>query len=85
MIAILPSTLPSALPTALPLRAGTLPMAELIDLYMAHYAGRDCTRTQRLGEMPMETVTDDHIHASLELLAADPARRWAGCSTCRWR
>lgn len=89
MIAVLPSTLPSTLPsalhTALPLRAGTLPMAELIDLYMAHYAGRDCTRTQRLGwwrqrlgEIPMETVTDDHIHASLELLAADPARRWAG-------
>ncbi len=34
---------------ALPLRAGHLAMADVIDWYMAHYAGRDETRSQRLG------------------------------------
>lgn len=72
-------------PATLPLRAGDMPSAELIDLYMAHYAGRDTSRVQRLGwwrarlgEMPFEQVSDDHVHAALEALSADPARRWAG-------
>jgi hypothetical protein len=34
--------------TTLPLRAGALPLHELIDLYLAHYTGRDTTRAQRL-------------------------------------
>jgi hypothetical protein len=42
------STAQTGLP-CLPMRAGDLPVAELIDLYMAHYAGRDPTRVQRLG------------------------------------
>jgi integrase len=71
--------------TTLPSRAGHLPVSELIDLYMAHYTGRDTTRVQRLswwkarlGSVPFAEVTDDHIHDALEALAADPARRWAG-------
>lgn len=72
-------------PATPPLRQGTLPVSDLVDLYMAHYAGRDSTRQQRLGwwvarlgHMPFQDVTDDHIHAALEALASDPARRWAG-------
>ncbi|HEY2559927.1 MAG TPA: site-specific integrase [Caldimonas sp.] len=75
----------AAAPAALPLRAGHLSIAELIDLYMAHYAGRDTTRSQRLswwrarlGELRFDQVNDDHIHAALEALAADPARYWCG-------
>ena len=71
--------------SSLPLRAGPLPVADLIALYMAHYTGRDTTRAQRLGwwkqrigALPFQEVTDDHIHAALEALAGDPARRWAG-------
>src|SRR5205823_1816782 len=59
--ALAASTLP-----ALPMRSGSIPLAELIDLYMAHYAGRDCTRTQRLswwaaqvGTVALEALTDD--------------------------
>lgn len=70
---------------ALPLRHGALPVAELIDLYMAHYAGRDpalATRLRwwaaRVGSMPFECVSDDHVHAALEDLARAPARYFAG-------
>ena len=70
---------------ALPLRAGHLPVEDLIDLYMSHYAGRDTTRVQRLTwwkerlrGVPFAEVTDDHIHAALEALAGDTARRYAG-------
>lgn len=72
-------------PPALPLRDGTLPTAELIDLYMGHYAGRDPALAARLrwwvgrvGPMPFESVTDDHVHAALEDLARMPARYFAG-------
>ena len=37
----------SASRPVLPQRAGSLLIRELIDLYMAHYAGRDPTRVQR--------------------------------------
>lgn len=69
----------------LPSRVGTLPIADLIDLYMAHYAGRDTTRGQRLAwwkarlaGVALDQVCDDHIHDSLEALAADSPRYWAG-------
>lgn len=69
----------------LPLRAGHLTIAELIDLYMAHYEGRDTTRVQRLswwverlGGIRLDEVSDDHIHAAQEALAARTARYWAG-------
>lgn len=72
------------LPT-LPLRAGGISNADLIDLYMAHYAGRDTTRMQRLtwwkdhlGARTLEDTSDDQLHAALEALAAQPSRYWAG-------
>ncbi len=72
------------LPT-LPLRAGQLPLAGLIDLYMAHYAGRDTTRVQRLtwwkvrlGALPLAELSDDHVHAAIEELANQHSRYYAG-------
>lgn len=72
------------LPT-LPMRAGHLPLHKVIDLYMAHYAGRDPTRVQRLtwwqvrvGAIPLQDLSDDHMHAALEELALQPSRFWAG-------
>ena len=70
---------------ALPLRAGQLPVADLIDLYMAHYAGRDTTRVQRLtwwkgrlGALPLAELSDDHVHAAIEELANQHSRYYAG-------
>jgi integrase len=69
----------------LPLRAGSMAMEDVIDLYMAHYAGRDTTRVQRLtwwrgkvGKVALQDLTDDHVYAGLEALAQQPARYWAG-------
>jgi integrase len=74
------STLP-----ALPQRAGDILLADLIALYMAHYAGRDTARVQRLtwwreqlGAIALQDASDDHIHAALEALARQPARFFAG-------
>jgi hypothetical protein len=60
------------LPT-LPQRAGHTLISDLIDLYMAHYAGRDVTRLQRLtwwskriGAKPLAEISDDDVHAALE-------------------
>lgn len=82
------SRVPAALPNshdALPLRSGQLTAGELIDLYMAHYAGRDTTRASRLtwwkgqiGTMPIQDICDDNIHAALEGLTRQPARFFAG-------
>lgn len=70
---------------ALPLRAGQLPLADLIDLYMAHYAGRDTTRVQRLswwkgrfGSLPLAELSDDHVHVAIEELANQHSRYYAG-------
>ena len=70
---------------ALPHRSGEMTVAALIDLYMAHYGGRDPTRLQRLswwqrqaGRVALQDLTDDHIHAALEALAVQPSRYWAG-------
>jgi hypothetical protein len=56
---------------SLPQRAGTILLRDLIDLYMAHYAGRDTTRVQRLGwwqcrlgHIQLQAVSDDDVHAS---------------------
>ena len=69
----------------LPLRAGNLSMAELIDLYMAHYDGRDGTRLQRLtwwsgqvGAVALQDLSDDHVHAAIESLATQHSRFFAG-------
>jgi len=70
---------------ALPLRQGTLPLAELVDLYMAHYAGRDPAISQRLqwwgprlGNMAYTAISDDHVFSALEELASTPAKYFAG-------
>lgn len=72
-------------PEALPLRDGAITIARLIDLYMAHYDGRDTTRVQRLtwwreklGTLRLQDVSDDHLHVALEALAAQPTRYYAG-------
>jgi integrase len=69
----------------LPLRAGSLTLSDLIDLYMAHYEGRDSTRAQRLtwwkvqrGQVALQDLSDDHIHADLEQLATQHSRYFAG-------
>jgi integrase len=75
----------SASKPVLPQRAGALPLGELIDLYMAHYAGRDPTRVQRLGwwkarlgDIALQDLGDDEVHAALEDLAAQRSRYYAG-------
>lgn len=72
-------------PQALPLRDGAVTVTALIDLYMAHYEGRDVTRVSRLqwwreriGAMRLDEVADDHLHVALDALAAQPARFYAG-------
>lgn len=75
-----PATLPP-----LPMREASMPLARLIDLYMAHYAGRDETRayharwwTARLGEVTLQDLSDDHVHAALETLTSQSSRYFAG-------
>ena len=70
---------------ALPMREGAITITDLIDLYMAHYAGRDPTRIQRLawwagqiGRYRLDEVTDDHLHVALETLNSRAARFYAG-------
>lgn len=69
----------------LPLRAGALPLPDLIDLYMGHYSGRDTTRVQRLtwwkarlSGIALQDLSDDHVHAALEALAHERSRYFAG-------
>lgn len=74
----------SALPP-LPMRAGHLTMADLIDLYMGRYEGRDVSRVHRsawwrrqIGHIPLQDLTEDHVHATLEALAESKSRYFAG-------
>lgn len=69
----------------LPQRAGAMPVSEVIDLYMAHYTGRDPTRLQRLtwwatrvGSKTLQELSDDEVHAALESLSSQHARFYAG-------
>jgi integrase len=71
--------------SALPLRDGTITLADLIDVYMQHYAGRDTTRTQRLtwwktkaGHVALQDLSDDEVHAAVESLATQHSRYFAG-------
>lgn len=70
---------------ALPMRCGELALADLVDLYMAHYVGRDTTRVQRLawwrrqvGQVALQDLTDDHVHAALQGLTHQRSRYYAG-------
>lgn len=71
--------------SALPLRDGALTIAALCDLYMQQYAGRDTTRAQRLAwwraqldQLTLHDISDDHVHAAIEQLKAQPGRYYAG-------
>lgn len=75
----------SPIAAALPMRDGSITIRDLIDHYMGQYAGRDCTRVQRLGWWAqqigahrLDEVTDDHLHIALEALADRSARYYAG-------
>lgn len=66
-------------------RNGAITISSLCDLYMAQYAGHDRSITQRLGwwrarigAMRLDEVTDDEIHAGLEVLREQPSRYYAG-------
>ena len=72
-------------PAPLPLRQGSIRLPELIDLYMAHYTGRDPTRLQRLtwwsaqlASVTLHDLSDDQVHASLESLTSQRSRFYAG-------
>jgi hypothetical protein len=69
------------------LRNRATPVRDLIDSYMANYAGRDSTRAQRLawwaakiGEVTLSELDGeaDPIHVALEDLALQRGRYWAG-------
>lgn len=79
------SAVTAANPAPLPLRDGGILLADLVDLYMAHYAGRDHGIPyrlgwwkSRLGDLPYTSIIDDHVFSALETLAATPARYFAG-------
>ena len=70
---------------AVAFRDGTITLHALIDLYMAAYAGKDPTRTQRLnfwvaklGPVQLAQVDDDAVFAVLEELADQRGRYFAG-------
>jgi integrase len=69
----------------LPLRDASVTLAQLIDLFMADYAGRDDTRAQRLawwrghlGAVTLADISDDHVATALDHLATNPPRYYAG-------
>ncbi|HVL57641.1 MAG TPA: hypothetical protein VM491_14150, partial [Burkholderiaceae bacterium] len=66
-------------------RITDLTVRELVDAYMLAYAGRDTTRghrmawwAERIGDLPLASVTDDDVYFALEDLAAQRGRYWAG-------
>lgn len=72
------------LPT-LPIRKGDLALADLVDLYMAHYSGRDVSRVHRvawwraqLGTVALQDLTDDRVFSCLQALAQQRGRYYAG-------
>lgn len=72
------------LPT-LPQRDGAITIARLIELYMAHYSGRDASCgsklswwSARLGHLTLTELDDDHVGAGLDALAERPGRYYAG-------
>jgi integrase len=67
------------------MRDGSVTLGAVIDAYMAQYAGRDGTRvhrlafwSERLGAVTLSDLSDDQVHAELEILAARSARHFAG-------
>jgi integrase len=73
------------LPFVLPQRTGSIPVRDVIDLYMRCYSGKDSTRqqrlswwTQRVGGIALQDLGDDEVHGALEALATQRARYFAG-------
>lgn len=72
-------------PQTAPLPVKPVTLAQLIDEYMAAYAGRDTALPYRLAEwrtligaQPIAAIDDDVVFHALEHLASLPARLWAG-------
>lgn len=70
---------------ALAVRPESLTVGELIDRYMAQYAGQDTTRGQRLGawlamvgDFTLEQIDSDLMHAGRAELATTPALVYMG-------
>jgi hypothetical protein len=68
-----------------PMRAGGTPIRELVSLYLDQYAGRDSSRLQRLawwcqvvGDVPLQELCDDQVHAALEHLEGQSSRIYMG-------
>jgi integrase len=66
-------------------RNGNITVAELANLYMAQYAGRDPAIAHRIawwnsvvGSIRLADLNDDHVYFALEELATKPGRYWAG-------
>jgi integrase len=66
-------------------RNGDVTLSEFVDAYMAAYAGRDTSRHHRLawwvarmGGVPLLELTDDLVFESLEVLASQRGRYFAG-------
>jgi integrase len=77
--------LPEPPPVLLPMRDGSLSIAQLADLYLQHYEGRDRAVTQRIGwwvgrigALRLDELSDDHLHAALDHLERNPPRYYAG-------
>src|SRR5689334_21145661 len=65
--------------------ANATTLAELVDDYMAAFAGRDRTRVYQLtwwvahfGKKPWLEITDEDVFKALERLAREPARVYMG-------
>jgi len=76
---------PGAQLAPLPMRAGHLTIAQVIDLYMGRYEGRDVSRVHRLawwrrqvGEVTLQDLGEDRVHHALEQLADTKSRYYAG-------
>jgi integrase len=66
-------------------RTGEITIREIVDRYMAEYAGQDTSRAQRLswwcaklGNITLADLTDDQIYFALQDLATQRGRYWAG-------
>lgn len=76
---------PSVVPKPRSVRSGLHSISDLIDAYMAAYAGRDPTRPhhlrwwqQRLGDSTLDTIDQDDIYLALEELSTRAGRYCAG-------
>lgn len=74
-----------AVPRIAATRDGSITLAKLVDAYMAEYAGRDTTRTQRLGlwtarigHLKLSELDDDVIHEAMKAFSQRRGAYYAG-------